>query len=426
MQLKDSAAIALADFNNFYVSCERAFDPKLNDVPVAVLSNNDGCVISRSNEVKAMGVRIGAPLFECERILEKNNAEIYSSNYELYGDMSERAMTLYESFSPEVEIYSVDEAFLGLNETKKGFEYIGREIQEKIYKWLNIPVGIGIAATKTLAKIANRIAKKSEKAKGVLDLYKSPYTDIALERTEVGDVWEIGKRTVEKLTPYGVKTALDFKNLDLRIVKKMLTVKGGRTLLELRGHRCYPLVLEQPPKKNVTSSESFSQPVQNYHELYHAVSCHLETAVAKIRKHRLSARAVGVFIQTNPFEPNKYYGNSFVYKSNYPSDNIFELQEWARACFDEIYRAGLSYKKAEVNLLELIPNEGITNRLYDTDPQKEKLDRLQKAMDEINRKFGRHTVHLASAKKGAWQMKRQRLSPRYTTRLSDIIRIRCK
>lgn len=424
MKLKDSVAIALADFNNFYVSCERAFAPKLNRVPVAVLSNNDGCVISRSNEVKALGVRMGAPLFECETILDNNRAEIFSSNYELYGDMSARAMNLYQTFSPEVEVYSVDEAFLGLNETSKSFDYIGREIQEKIYKWLNIPVGIGIAENKTLAKIANRIAKTSEKAKGCLDLYKSPYRDIALQRTEVGDVWEIGKRTVEKLAPYGVKTAFDFKNLDLRIVKKMLTVKGGRTLLELRGQRCYPLELEPPPRKNVTSSGSFSQPVETYHELYQAVSCHLETAVAKIRKHRLSARAVTVFIQTNPFQTENYYGNSYTYKSNYPSDNIFELQEWTRQCFDQIYRAGLSYKKVEVNLLGLIPNEGITSRLYDSDPQKEKLDRINKAMDEINKKFGRHTVHLASARKGAWQMKRERLSPRYTTRMDEIIRIR--
>lgn len=424
MKLKDSAAILLADFNNFYVSCERAFNPKLIGKPVAVLSNNDGCVISRSNEVKALGVKMGAPLFECEQILEKNDALIYSSNYELYGDISERAMNLYENFSPEVEIYSVDEAFIGLNLTNKSFDYVGREIQEKMYKWLNIPVGIGIAENKTLAKIANRIAKKSEKAKGVLDLFKSPYTDIALERTEVGDVWEIGKRTVEKLTPYGVKTALDFKNLDLRIVKKMLTVKGGRTLLELRGQRCYPLELEPPPRKNVTSSGSFSQPVETYHELYHAVSCHLETAVAKIRKHRLSAQAIAVFIQTNPFQPENYYGDSFTYKSNYPSDNIFELQEWTRQCFDRIYRAGLSYKKAEVNLLGLIPNEGITSRLFDTDPQKEKLDRINKAMDEINKKFGRHTVHLASARKGEWQMKRERLSPRYTTRIGEIIRVK--
>ena len=424
MKLKDSAAIALADFNNFYVSCERAFDPKLLNKPVAVLSNNDGCVISRSNEVKALGVRMGAPLFECERLLEKNDALIYSSNYELYGDLSERAMSLYETFSPEVEIYSVDEAFLGLNETSKGFDYVGREIQEKIFKWLNIPVGIGIAETKTLAKIANKIAKKSEKAKGVLDLYKSPYTDLALERTEVGDVWEIGKRTVEKLSPYGVRSALDFKNLDLRIVKKMLTVKGGRTLLELRGQRCYPLELEPPPKKNVTSSGSFSQPVETRHDLYNAVSCHLETAVAKIRKHRLSARVVTVFIQTNPFQPENYYGNSFTYKSNYPSDNIFELQEWTRNCFERVYRAGCSYRKVEINLLGLIPNEGITGRLYDTDPQKEKLDRINRAMDEINKKFGRHTVHLASAKKGAWQMKRDRLSPRYTTRIGEIIRIK--
>jgi DNA polymerase V len=237
--LKGTAAIALVDCNNFYVSSERAFNPKLENKPVVVLSNNGGCVISRSNEAKAF-VPMGAPLFQYEKVLAENDAEIFSSNYELYGDMSERVMNSLQSFTPEVEIYSIDEAFLGLQETQKGFDYIGKEIQEKIFKWTNIPVGIGIAETKTLAKIANRIAKKSDKAKGVLDLYKSKYQDVALDRTAIGDVWGIGRASIKKLETININTALQFRDADLRWVKKNFTVVGGRTLLELRGVRCLP------------------------------------------------------------------------------------------------------------------------------------------------------------------------------------------
>lgn len=422
MKLTDTKAIALLDCNNFYVSAESVFNPQLEHKSVVVLSNNDGCVVSRSNEAKEF-ISMGAPFFEIEDILEEAGGEALSSNYELYGDMSKRIMNTLETYSPEIEVYSVDEAFLGLAETKKGFDYLGREIREKIGKWFGIPVGVGIAETKTLAKIANKITKKSDKAKGVLDLYKSRFQDVALERTKVGDVWEIGRSTVEKVAPLGVRTALDFKHLDLRWVKKNLTVKGGRTLLELRGFRCFPLELEPPPKKNTCSSGSFSQTVSDYRQLYNAVSCHLDTAVARIRKYRLAARAVSVFIQTNRFQPENYYANSYTYKSHYPSDNLFELQEWARISFDRIFRENFQYKKVGVVLEGLMPTEGVTKRMYDWNPEKEKLDSLNRVIDEINKKFGRGTIHLAAAKVGKWKMKREMMSPRYTTRINEIIKI---
>lgn len=347
--LTDTKAIALIDNNNYYASCERIFNPNLENKPVVVLSNNDGCIVARSNEAKDLGIPMGAPLFEYEDLLNESDAEIFSSNYELYGDMSARTLTLYEAFSPEIEVYSIDEVFLGLNETQKGFDFVGREIREKMQKWFGLPVGVGIAETKTLAKVANKIAKKSEKANFVLDLYKSPYTDIALERTKIGDVWGIGPASVKKLEKVNIQTALQFKNAEMRFIKKNFTVVGGRTLLELRGVRCFPLELVSPLKKNTTSSGSFSESVTDYGELYNAVSCHLETAVAKIRKHRLAARAVSVFVQTNPFAEN-YYGKSYTYKSNYPSGNIFELQEWTRNCFDQVFREGLPFKKCGVDL----------------------------------------------------------------------------
>lgn len=419
MNLTDTKAIALVDCNNFYVSAERVFNPKLENKPVVVLSNNDGCIISRSNEAKRL-VPMGAPLFEYEELLATSNAEIFSSNYELYGDMSDRVMQTLKSFSPLVETYSIDEAFLGLAETSKGFDYLGREIQEKLFKYIGIPTGIGIAETKTLAKIANKIAKKSEKAKGVLDLYKSRFQDIALDRTEIADVWGIGRASVKKLEAVNIKTALQFKNCDLRFVKKNFTVVGGRTVLELRGIRCLPLELEPPPKKNITCSRSFGETVASYNELYNAVSSYLMTAVEKMRKHRLAARAVTVFVETNRFQ-SESYSNSYTFTSSYPSDSIFELQTWTRGAFNKIFREGLEYKRAGINLGGLMTAEAMTIRMFEQ--RSERHERLLKAMDEINRRFGKGTVHLAAAQNGKWKMKRQMMSPRYTTRINEIIKV---
>lgn len=414
------AAIALVDCNNFYVSAERVFDPKLLNKPVIVLSNNDGCAISRSNEAKPL-IPMGGPVFQYEKVLEKADVEIYSSNYELYGDMSGRVMKSLSEWTPEVEVYSIDEAFLGLEQTQKSFDYLGKEIQDKIYKYTGIPVGIGIAETKTLAKIANRIAKKSEKAKGVLDLFKSKWQDVALGRTQIGDVWGIGTASVKKLEAVNIKTALGFKNADLAWIKKNFTVVGGRTLLELRGVRCLPLELEPPPKESITCSRSFSETVTDYFPLKTAAACYLMNAVDKMRKHNLAARSVTVFVSTNKFAPGEIYSNAFTYKSAHPSDNLIEIQKWANEAFDEIFRENKKYKKCGVILGGLMPKESRTARLYEEpNPKHEKLN---KAIDDINRKFGKNTIHLAIATTGKWQMKREKLSPRYTTRFSEIMKI---
>ena len=414
-------AIALVDCNNFYVSSERAFNPGLNDKPVVVLSNNDGCVISRSNEAKPY-VPMGAPLFQYEKVLNEIEAEVFSSNYELYGDMSERVMTSLSSFTPDIEVYSIDEAFLGLQETQKGFDYLGKAIQEQIFKWTNIPVGIGIAETKTLAKVANKIAKQSDKAKGVLDLYKSKYQDVALDRTPIGDVWGIGRASVKKLEAININTALQFKNCEMRWVKKNFTVVGGRTLLELRGVRCLPLELAPPPKESITCSRSFSETVSRYKYLHNAVSCYLMTAIEKMRHHRLAARTVTVFVETNRFDSSNSYANSHTFKSAYPSDNLFEIQTRGSGALSKIFRENYEYKKCGVILGGLLPTEARTNRLYEE--QSEKHEKLNRAIDEINRKFGRGTIHLAAAASGKWQMKREKMSPRYTTRIDEIIRVR--
>jgi len=419
--LTPNHALALVDCNNFYVSAERAFNPKIKHKPVVVLSNNDGCVISRSNEAKPH-IPMGAPLFEYEKVLEDIDAEVFSSNYELYGDMSERVMTSLESFTPDIEVYSIDGAFLGLQETQKSFDYLGREIQEKIFKWTNIPVGIGIAETKTLAKVANKIAKKSDKAKGVLDLYKSKYQDAALDRTQIGDVWGIGRASVKKLENVGINTALQFKRCDMSWVKKNFTVVGGRTLMELQGVRCLPLELDPPPKESITCSRSFSEPVSTYRVLHNAMSVYLMTAVEKMRQHRLAARSLTVFISTNRFNPANQYSNSYTFKSAYPADNLFEIQTWATGALQKIFREGFDYKKCGVILEGLLPAEQRTTRLWEQ--TSEKHEKLNKAIDEINKKFGKGTIHLAAATVGKWQMKRNMMSPRYTTRIDEIIRVK--
>ena len=417
---ENSPAIGLIDCNNFYVSSERAFNPQLANKPVVVLSNNDGCVISRSNEAKSV-IPMGAPLFQYEKVLEEIDAEVLSSNYELYGDMSERVMNSLSSFTPEIEVYSIDEAFLGLQETSKSFNFLGKEIQEKIFKWTGIPVGIGIAETKTLAKIANKIAKKSEKAQGVLDLYKSPYQDVALDRTAIKDVWGIGRSSVKKLETININTALQFKNADLRWVKKNFSVVGGRTLLELRGVRCLQLELTPPPKESITCSRSFSGVVGEYKFLHNAVSCYLMTAIEKMRSHRLAARTLTVFIETNRFAANNSYADSYTFKSAYPSDNLFEIQIWATGALQKIFRKNYEYKKCGVILGGLLAAEAQTPRMYE--PVNPKHEKLNQAIDEINKKFGRGTIHLAAAAKGKWQMKREMMSPRYTTRVEEIIRV---
>lgn len=415
-------AIALVDCNNFYASCERLFNPRLEAKPVVVLSNNDGCVVARNPEAKRI-VPMGAPLFQYEAVLEDNEAEIFSSNYELYGDMSRRVCNTLYTFTPDVEKYSIDESFLELQETKKSFEYLGREIQETVQRHVGIPVGVGIAGNKTLSKVANKIAKKSEKAKGVVNLYKSPYIDVALERTAIEDVWGIGRASVKKLQTVGVKTALDFKRCDLRWVKKNFTVVGGRTLLELNDIRCLPLELTPPPKKSIICSRSFGEPVTNFKEIYNAVSCFLMTAVEKMRLHRLAARSVTVFINTSRFKEDGY-SNSYTFRSAYPSDNLFELQNWTFGCLEKIFKLGFDYKKAGVELGGLMPTEGLTHRLYREERIAQKYERLNLAIDAINNKFGKGTVRLAVAHQGKWQTKADRRSPRYTTRVSEIIRIR--
>lgn len=416
-------AIALLDANNFYASCERVFDASIKRKPVVVLSNNDGCVVARSEEAKQIGVTMGAPLFKVESLLIENDAEILSSNYALYGDMSNRVMNLLHNFTPEVEVYSIDEAFLSLEPRKNSLNNLAHSIREKIYKWTGIPVSIGIAETKVLAKLANKQAKRVElKEAGVLNLYRSDKTEPILKETLVSDIWGVGYRSALKLKANQILTAWQLRETDNRFIRRLLTVVGARIALELRGIKCLPLEQSSVKKHTITCSRSFGEVVTNYEGIREAVLYYLTRACEKMRNHNLAANAVTVFIETDRFRPVPApYSNTATYSSTYPTDSNQEVQEWAIRTLERIYKEGYDYRKAGIILSGLVPAEKLTKRMFD-DGQFQKQHNLMKAVDEINRKFGKDTVRFAGVKtEGDWKMKQTRKSQSYTTNWNELL-----
>ncbi len=416
-------AIALLDCNNFYASCERVFDASVKRKPLVILSNNDGCVIARSDEAKQIGVTMGSPLFKVWDLLETHDAEIFSSNYALYGDMSGRVMNLLENFTPEVEIYSIDEAFLNLEPRKHSLDNLAHSIREKIYKWTGIPVSIGIAETKVLAKIANKRAKKAElKECGVLNLYRSDKTEPILKETNIEDVWGIGYRSSLKLKAHDITTAWQLREMDNRSARRLLTVAGARIALELRGIKCLPFEQIQTKRHSITCSRSFGNIVTNYFQIKEAVLYFLTRACEKMRKHDLAANAITVFISTDRFRPvPEPYSNSATYSSNYPSDSNQEIQEWTIKTLERIFKQGYDYRKAGIILSGLVPNENLTKRMFD-DEKFQRQHKLMKAVDELNQKFGKDTVRFGSVKTdGSWKMKQTRKSQNYTTDWNELL-----
>jgi DNA polymerase V len=416
-------ALALLDCNSFYASCEKVFDRSLWNKPVVVLSNNDGCVIARSKEARNL-VTMGAPAFKVRGLIHAGGGEIFSSNYELYGDMSSRVMEHLHTFTPEVEVYSIDEAFLEVDAGKRSLDHLGRDIREKLYKWTGIPVSIGFAETKTLAKIANKIAKQSEKANGVLDLYKSPFQDLALQKTPVEDVWGVGRASTAKLKEYGIDTARQLRDVELRWARKLMTVVGARTVLELRGVKCLPLVKSEQDRKSMANTRTFGTGISEYKDVKEAVACFTAALCQKLRAAGLAARSVSVFVSTDRFNPIPLpYSAGETYNSAYPSDSNHELQEWAFRCLDKIFLQGYEYRKAGVIFNGLVPSERLTERMYD-DANWERFRKVMRAMDEINNKWGRETVRFGLVKiNGVWKGRAGRLSNRYTTRFGEIMQV---
>lgn len=398
-------AIALVDCNNFFVSCERAVNPALKERPVVVLSNNDGCVISRSQEVKAIGVKMGQPVFEIRDLLTKNNTAILSCNHALYREFTEKVVdVLTEDLGNDVlELYSIDEAFIDVGPPDK-LVLLGKHIRNKVLKETDIPVSVGIAETKTLAKLANHLAKTSAKTKGVLDLYMSKYTDLALQQTPVREIWGVGRRSAVHLKARDIETAFDLKNADPEKVRSYLSVFGSRTVMELNGVKCIPLELTQKDSKSIAHTRTFGRPISSYADIKNAIFFFATRALEKMRWNGLTTKCVTVFVMTDRFRPVPYlYSKAVTYDSIYYSDVTSEIYNWVEQCLKKVYLPGMQFRKAGVILNELIRSDAVPARLYGQ-ASFERWHRLNHSIDELNLRYGRDVIRLASLyENGGWQ-----------------------
>mgnify|MGYP000957851462 CR=1 FL=1 len=416
---------ALVDCNNFYASCERVFRPDLNEKPVVVLSNNDGCVIARSNEAKALGIPMGAPAFQYENIFKKHKVEVFSANFALYGDMSNRVMSILGEFTPDMEIYSIDEAFLQF----KGFEYFdlqkeGEAMLQKVQKWTGIPICVGMAPTKSLAKVANRIAKKYPKKTGGVYIIKTEEQRIkALKWLPVEDVWGIGRQHAKRLQRIGVKTAYDFTLLSDAWVKQNMTIVGLRLKHDLQG---LPNILleESVPRKSIATTRTFEKPYTNFEDLRERISTFAVMSAEKLRAQNSSCNSLMVFIKTNKHrEDAPQYNRSIVVKLPFSTSSSIEISNYAIAALKQIYREGFAYKKAGVVLQDFTSSSCVQQKLFDN--RNEKHIPLMKAVDKINTTYGQQKIRLASQDtQRVWKMKQEKLSPRYTTSLDDVIEVK--
>ena len=403
--IQHTKKIALVDCNSFYVSCERLFNPKIRKKPVVVLSNNDGCIISRSNEAKALGIKMGEPYFKAKNIIIKNDVQVFSSNYSLYGDLSRRVMRTLKRFNSQIEVYSIDEAFMDLsNFSDEDVERVGKEIRETVLQWTGIPTSIGIAKTKTLSKIANHIAKK--KQSGVTSLIGIENLDPILEKIEINDVWGVGRQLTKFYQKNGIYNAKQLKNKSNTWIKKCSNVLSSRTAMELRGIPCINLETTQTKRKSCVVSRSFGKRIDSFQELKEAVSNYCLNASEKIRSESLVAKAITVFVRTSPFQRNYgYYSNSKTIDFPISTNNSIETVKTAVAILESIFRNGYRYQKAGVMLTGLREDDGRKN-LFSSEKD-EKINNLMRSIDSTNHRYGRSTLSLASAgvhKK--WNMRR--------------------
>jgi len=409
---------ALVDCNNFYASCERVFSPKLQGRPIVVLSNNDGCIVARSNEAKALGIGMGVPAFEVEDVIRKNGVEVFSSNYALYADMSSRVMQTLSAFAPEIEIYSIDEAFFNLAGFNCALTDYGRRIRQTVKQWTGMPVTIGIARTKTLTKIANRTAKKSVKANGVLDLTDSPYLNKVLTETPVEKVWTVGIRTALKLKGAGIETALGLRDADIGWIRQKFGVVGVRTVYELRGISCYPLEQNPPVKKSIVVSRMFGKPVESIEELKEAIASYASRAGEKLRGQGLAAGVMTVYVTTSRFIENRYFNSHTVTFAVATNDTI-ELIRGACRCIGRLYHKGCAFKKCGIIFNGLVPEDQIQEGLFDN-VDRLKSQRLMRAIDTINSRLNSPLQWAAEGLAQSWKVRFKRRSNRYTTRWDEL------
>jgi DNA polymerase V len=416
--------IALVDCNNFYASCERVFRPDLTGQPIVVLSNNDGCIISRSNEAKEIGIPMGAPAHQWIDVMEANRVHVFSSNYALYGDMSQRVMNILSGFSPGIEIYSIDEAFLQLSGIDGNLNEYALKIRERVKKWVGIPVSVGIAPTKTLAKLANRISKKFPELNGVHTIDTDEKRIKALKWTKTGDLWGIGGQYKKKLESLGIKTAWDITQAPDSLIKKHFTVTGSRLKSELEGIPCIAFDEMPPAKKSIATTRSFGTLQTELEKIQEAVSTFTVNSAEKLRKQKSCAQTMMVFIHTNGFRNDfLQYSRNQVIKLPVATSSSSELTKYAVKMTEIIFKPGFHYHKAGVILSDIIPEDQVQMNIFDQVDRK-KHRNLFKVVDRINETMGRDCLRLAAqGKERKWKLKQEKLSKRYTTRWNDILEI---
>lgn len=416
--------LALVDCNNFYVSCERVFRPDLEGVPVIVLSNNDGCAVARSNEAKALGIQMGQPFFQIKDLCKQHGVVVFSSNYVLYGDMSRRVDEVLSMFAPDIENYSIDESFLDLSGFKsKDLIQYGQEIRQTVSKWTGIPTCVGLGTTKTLAKLANYCAKKMPQFDSVCDLSDEAVRQELFPHIPVGEIWGIGRRSAEKLENVGIHSAADFISMQRPQARKLLNVNGERLIAELSGTKCHDLEITSPAKKGITVSRSFGQRVTEQNQMLEAISTYATRAAAKLRREGLEANSITIFMHTGKHAKGAYYGNSCGMDFPVQTSNTLELVNAAVKSAKHIWKDGFRYYKAGIMLNDLSPKGTAQPDLFSTGDT-ERTDALMTAVDAINRRMGKDTIHPASAgTKQQWIMRAGNRSPRYTTDWEELVEI---
>jgi DNA polymerase V len=419
-------AIALIDVNNFYASCERVFNPKLNGKPVVVLSNNDGCAIARSAEAKALGIKMGEPWFKLKDVARQHGIIALSSNYALYADMSNRVMQILSDFSPDQEVYSIDESFLDLTGMPGNHLALAAEMRQRIRQCTGLPVCVGIGPSKTLAKLANHAAKKGHAPDGVCDFnaWEPERLDSLLGEIHVGEVWGIGRRLVPKLADLGIESVLDLRSADPEYMRQQFSVVMEKTVRELRGQACIELEEIAPPKQQIISSRSFGFPVSDLSSLSEAVSLYVSCAAEKLRRQDSYAALLHVFIHTSPFGDGPKYSGGETIKLPAPTDDTLQLVRLAMYILKRIYRPGFRFQKAGVMLGEIVPAGGQQTDMFGFRTAEDHSAKLMVAMDAINGRWGRHTIRAASqGYRAPWGMQQGNLSPQYTTNWKEILRI---
>ena len=417
---------ALIDCNNFYVTCERVFNPKLNNKPVVVLSNNDGCAISRSNEAKALGIPMGAPAFKYEKIFKENDVKVFSSNFPLYGDMSSRIMSILSKFTPNIEIYSIDEAFLKF----EGFENFNletycQEIKNMVFKWTGIPISIGIAPTKALAKVANRIAKKFPNETNGLYLINSEEKRLkALKWLKIQDVWGIGFKHSERLKSYNVKNAYNFISLPDNWVRKKMSVVGLRLKKELEGNSILDLEEVRSPKKAIATTRSFEGTITDYEKIKERISTFAVCCAEKLRAQNSNCNSIYVFVRSNKFQKNKtQYRNGILITIPFSTNSNMIISKYAVEGLKKIFRQGIDYKKAGTIVMGLDSSDNHQLNLFENENPRHKY--LMKTIDYIQKKEGQSKIKLASQDlRKRWKMKQEKLRFNYTCKLNEIIEVK--